>query len=115
MLPDTEIAKYLQCSRTKTSILTRFGNGKFCHDNLVLKLKCTKPVYFSLLIDESNDRGVEVKDLVMLLRFFDISIMKAVTRFFDLPTSNNGTAAAILVDINTHFYRKEEFKEFCIL
>ena len=188
MFPDTEIAKYLQCSRTKTSILTRFGNGKFCHDNLVLKLKCTKPVYFCLLIVESNDRRVEVKDLVMLLRFFVISIMKVVTKFFDLPTSNNGTAAAIfakidesivsnglsydhlvsfnsdtcntmkgqrkgvvrhlfnkqshmidlgcichlenlalkaaikslhiyidslLVDINTHFYRKEEFKEFC--
>lgn len=55
MFPDSEIAKYFQCSRTKTSVLTRFGNGKFYDDNLVLKLKCTKPVYFSLLINESND------------------------------------------------------------
>lgn len=36
----------------------------------------------------------------MLLRFFDISIMKAVTRFFDLPTLNNGTAAAIFAKID---------------
>ena len=54
-----------------------------------------EPVFYSLLIDESNDRGVEAKDLVVLVRFFDPRGMKAVTRFIGLPTANNGTARAI--------------------
>ena len=57
-------------------------------------------VFFSLLVDESNDRGVEAKDLVVLLRFFDMFVMKAVTRFIDLPTANDGTAAAIFAKID---------------
>ena len=81
-------------------ILVRYGNGKLCHDNLIEMLTFTTPVYYSLLVDESNDRGVEAKDLVVLLRFFDISVMKAVTRFIDLPTANNGTAAAIFKKID---------------
>ena len=60
----------------------------------------TTPVYYSLLVDESNDRGVNAKDLVVLLRFFDPSAMKAVTRFIDLPTANDGTAAAIFMKID---------------
>lgn len=101
MFPDSEIAKRFQCSRTKTSVLTRFGNGKFCQDQLVNTLISTDmPVFFSLLIDESNDRGVEAKDLAILVRFFDPVIMKAVTRFLDLPTANNGTAAAIFEKVH---------------
>ena len=43
---------------------------------------------------------MEAKDLVLLLRFFDTSVMKAVTRFIDLPTANDGTAAAIVAKID---------------
>ena len=100
VFPDSDIARHFQCSRTKTSVLVRYGNGKFCHDNLIEMLTSTTPVYYSLLVDESNDRGVEAKDLVVLLRFFDISVMKAVTRFIDLPTADNGTAAAIFKKID---------------
>ena len=100
MFPDSEVARQFQCARTKTSVLTRFGNGKFCQDQLIEQLTSDVPVYFSLLVDESNDRGVEAKDLVVLLRFFDTSVMKAVTRFIDLPTANDGTAAAIFAKID---------------
>lgn len=34
MFPDSEVAWYFQCSRTKTSMLTRFGSGRFCHDQV---------------------------------------------------------------------------------
>ena len=88
-----DIARQFQCSHTKTSVLVCYGNGSFCHDKLVETLTSTTPVYYSLLVDESNDRGVDAKDLVVLLRFFDPSAMKAVTRFIDLPTANDGTAA----------------------
>ena len=78
----------------------RFGNGKFCHDQLIERLTSDTPVYFSLLVDESNDRGVEVKDLVLLLRFFDTALMRAVTRFIDLPSVTDGSASAIFSTIN---------------
>ena len=54
----------------------------------------------SLLVDESNDRGVEAKALVVLLRYFNPSVMKAVTRFIDLLTANDGSAAAIFTKID---------------
>ena len=57
-------------------------------------------VFFSLLVDESNVCGVEAKDLVVLVRFFDTTVMKAVTCFVDLPTANDGTAAAIFETID---------------
>ena len=101
MFPDSEIARQFQCSRTKTSVITNYGNGKWVHDQLVASLTdSSQPVFFSLLVDESNDRGVEAKDLVVLVRFFDPTVMRAVTRFLDLQTANHGTAAAIFEKID---------------
>ena len=92
MLRNSEVVQKFQHSRNKTSVLTCFGNGKFFHDQLIARLTCTSDtlVYFSLLVGESNDKGVEAKDLVMLLRFINMSVMKAITCFIDLPTANNG-------------------------
>ena len=101
MFPDSSIAKQFQCSRTKTSVLVRYGNGLFCHEKLIQRLTSNSPlVYYSLLVDESNDRGVEAKDMVVLVRFFDLSIMKAITRFLALPTANDGSAAALFMKID---------------
>lgn len=107
MFPDSQIAAQFQCSRTKTSVLTRFGNGKFCQDQFLTTLKGsdTMPVFFSLLVDESNDRGVEAKDLVVLVQFFDTKVMKAATRFLDLLTANDGRAEAIFKEINDYFIK----------
>ena len=63
-------------------------------------------MYFSLLVDESNDRGVEIKDLVLLLRFFDTTLMRAVTRFIDLPSVTDGSASAIFATINDCLVRR---------
>ena len=73
---------------------------KFSHDKVVATLTSATPVYYSLLVDESYDQGVDAKDLVVLLRCFYPSAMKAVTRFFDLPTANDGSAAAIFTKID---------------
>ena len=101
MFRDLDIARQFQCSQTKTSVLTNFGNANWVHDQLIATLtNSSQPVFFSLLVDESNDRGVEAKDLVVLVRFFDTTMMKAVTRFLDLPTANDGTAAAIFEKID---------------
>ena len=97
---DSEVARQFQCSRTKTSVLARYGSGKYYHDKLIETLRSDPPIYFSLLINESNDCGVDAKDLVVLVRSFDPTVMKAVTRFIDLPTANNDTAAAIFAKVD---------------
>ena len=91
IFPDSDIARQFQCSRTKTMVLVRNDNSKFCQDELLSTLTGddNDPVFYSLLVDESNDRGVEAKDLVVLVRFFDHRVMKAVTRFIGLPTAND--------------------------
>ena len=114
MFPDSDIARQFQCSQTKTSVLTKFGNAKWVHDQLIAALtNSSQPVFFSLLVDESNDRGVEAKDLVVLVRFFDTTVKRAVTRFLDLPTANDGTAAAIFEKIDqtlmSHGIKYENF------
>ena len=67
------IAKEIQCSRTKTSVLARYG----CR--------------------------TEAKDLVILVRLYDPVLMKAVTRFLALPTANDGRAIAIFEKIKECF------------
>ena len=57
-------------------------------------------MYFSLLVDESNDRGVQVKDLLLLLNFFDTTLVRTITRFIDLPSVTDGSAAAVFAKIN---------------
>lgn len=43
---------------------------------------------------------MEAKDLVVLVQFFDLKNMEAVTHFIDLPTGNDGTAAAIFAKMD---------------
>ena len=38
--------------------------------------------------------------MVVLVRFFDHLVMRAVTRFVALPTANDGTAAAIFAKLD---------------
>ena len=100
LFPECDVAKGFQSSRTNTSVLSRYGIGKYYYDKFVKSLTSSTPIYYSLLIDESNDREVEAKDLVIMLRFFDSRLMKAVTRFLDLPTANIGTAAGIFAKVD---------------
>ena len=43
---------------------------------------------------------MEAKDPVVLVRFFDHCVMKAVTRFIGLPNANDGTAAAVFDNLD---------------
>ena len=42
----------------------------------------------------------------MLLRFFDTTLMRAVTRFIDLPPVTDGSASAIFTTINDCLVRR---------
>ena len=51
------------------------GNRNFSHAKMVdFFLQSNPLVYFTHVVDESNNRGVEVKHLVVLIRFYDMSI-----------------------------------------
>ena len=54
MFPDSDIARQFQCSRTKTSVLVRYGNSKVCQEEMMTMLG-NGDVFYSLMIDESND------------------------------------------------------------
>lgn len=63
--PDSEIAKKIQCSRTKCSALIKNCIGKQNEMDIYDILKNTK---FSLIVDESTDRGC-TKHLAVICRF----------------------------------------------
>ena len=46
MFPDSAVAKQFHCSHTKTSVLTRFGNGKYSLDQLIQRLILIHLLYF---------------------------------------------------------------------
>ena len=50
MFPDSEIARQFQCARTKTSVLTRYGNGKLCQDQLFEWLTSDTPIFFGFFV-----------------------------------------------------------------
>ena len=57
---------------------------------------------FSLMIDESNDRG-QNKQLVILARVYDKEVEKVVTKFIDMPVCNLGTGLNIFNTIDKVF------------
>lgn len=63
--PDSEVAKKITCGRTKCSAIVKNCIGKKQLDELVNILKNTK---FSLIVDESTDRGC-TKHLCLVCRF----------------------------------------------
>lgn len=63
---DSTIAKEISCSRTKTTAIIKSVTGASEKEQLVADLKTSK---FSLLIDESTDRGC-VKLLAVVVRYY---------------------------------------------
>ena len=129
LFPDSDIAGKFSSGRMKTTMIVKNALAPRLDANIV---KLCQNNQFSLLTDESNDRGSE-KTLVILVKVFDPDIARAVTRFVDIPVCNISTAANIsavfrpskqlplpveelLIDVYFHFNhsakRKEEYREF---
>lgn len=64
MCPDSEIAKNMKCHRTKLTAMIKNVTGKYSSSHLIDHLKCSK---FSLIVDESTDKGC-TKHLCMVAR-----------------------------------------------
>ena len=86
------------------SVLTKFGDAKWvCVCVQLMPPSPIPPNLFSLASLQTSQMTVawkEAKDLVVLVRFFDTTVMRAVTHFLYLPTANDGTAAAIFEKID---------------
>lgn len=80
MFPDSAIASDFACKRTKTKAIICDALDPHMKTTVIDIVKCTS---FSLLCDESNDRGDSVKLLTILVRFFDPVGEIVVTRHLD--------------------------------
>ena len=83
MFPDSNIAKTMQCAATKTTMVAKcLGNSQ-----LQSALERMKVSPFTLMIDESNDRGSDKVSTVMqqitYMRLSDICIsITAIISFY---------------------------------
>lgn len=80
MFPDSAIASDLTCKCTKTKAIKCDALDPHMKSTVIDIVKSTA---FSLLCDESNDRGDSVKLLMLLVRFFDPVREIVVTRHLD--------------------------------
>ena len=102
MFPDSEIAAKFSSGRMKT---TRIVKDAIAPELELTVISLCKTSKFSLMIDESNNKGCD-KDLVILVRLFDKELGRAVTRFVDMPVCNDGTAEGIFAAVNKVFEQK---------
>ena len=110
MFPDSKIASYYGCARTKTtSIVNRALATEF--SGQITEMVQTQP--FTLSLDGSNDE--EEKKLVRLtVRVFDQHKGRVVSRFLDMCLCSSGTAAAYFENLEQVFTDKSIPWQNCI-
>ena len=94
----SSVAESFQCGRTKTvAIVNSIG------DYFFEKLKTDmKDLPFSLMLDASNDNGVE-KMFPITVRIFDIEFNRFMTKFFDINLiegRDSSTAACMFQSVD---------------
>ena len=86
--PDSKIAREVKCARTKSTCIVKHALGPAAHEVMVAGVKASPA--FSLLMDESTDRG-DVKRVGMLIRYYDEVSFRVTTSFlglYDVPQAN---------------------------
>jgi hypothetical protein len=95
--PDSKIAAQLNCGRTKCTNIIKNVTGEVEKDHLLVKMRKSK---FSLIIDESTDRGC-TKHLCLVARIIIDDSVKDC--FLTLIPIKDGTALALYNKIVTFF------------
>ncbi|XP_030752333.1 uncharacterized protein LOC115879579 [Sitophilus oryzae] len=90
---DSDVAKNIKCSRTKTTSIVKNIIGKLSSKNIYDILKSVK---FSLIIDESTDLST-TKHLVLICRYFDGNQIR--DRFLTLIAMKSSKAVDIYREI----------------
>ena len=86
MVPDLEVAKKFSCGHTKTAAIIKEALSPHYLEKTLMDMS----KFFSLLMDESNDKTD--KSCIILVRLLDSDEGDVRTRFLDMPIVNIGTA-----------------------
>ena len=97
--PDSKIAKEVKCARTKTTAVIKHALAPAAHKNLISKVS-TSPA-FSLLMDESTDRG-DLKREGTLIRYYDEATLHVTTGFLGLQEVPQATASNLFECLDFH-------------
>jgi hypothetical protein len=93
--PDSNVAKELSCSRTKTTDIIKNVIGPYVRKNIASHLRESK---FSIIIDETTDVSTK-QSLVIAVRFFNDKLNKVNDCHFALVVVNSATANDIFLSI----------------
>lgn len=96
MFPDSKIADKFACKRTKCTQIIKQAIAPDLHKTLIER--CRRQ-FFTILCDESNDRGTD-KCFAILVRIFEEESMSVKTRFLDMPIVNIGTGANLYMALD---------------
>ena len=88
MFPDSKIAEHYACARTKTTAFVTHAMAPAA-DDAVSKACGSQP--FSIMCDGGNDQ-FEKKYFGIMVRYWDETCGKVVTRFLDMPVCNIATS-----------------------
>lgn len=100
---DSKICKDIKCARTKGTGVFRSVIGKYYINELIETLKKTK---FSLIIDETTDVST-LKQLVLLVRYYDSDAKKTIDKYLTLLEVKDCTAKGIFDSLSQFFQKKE--------
>lgn len=99
LCPESETTKTLTCNCTKATIIVTNNIGKYNYNEVLKKIAVQK---FSLLIDESTDKG-SIKHLAIVARMVNNSSLKVRDEFVSLIPVSNATAQNIF-DVLINFF-----------
>ena len=94
MFPANQIAAKFACKKTKC---TQIVKKTWAPDFFIKVEDQCKNKPFSILVDESNNRGTQ-KCLAVMVRIFDGE--SVITRFLDMPIANNTNADTLFDALN---------------
>ena len=100
---DSNISKEIKCARTKGTGVIRNVIGKHYINELIAILMKTK---FSLIIDETTDVST-LKQLVLLVRYYDCDVQKTIDKYLTLLEVNDCTAKGIF-DSLVHYFQQQK-------
>ena len=97
--PDSKIAKEVKCARTKSTAIVKHAIAPANHKTMISKV--TLSPAFSLLMDESTDRGVTKREGT-LIRYYDESTLTVATSFMGLQEVPQATASNLFECLDFH-------------
>ena len=97
--PDSKIAKEVKCARTKSTAVVKHAIAPASHKSMISMVSLSPA--FSLLMDESTDRGV-VKREGTLIRYYDESTLHIATGFLGLQEVPEANASNLFECLDFH-------------